>query len=76
MVGAVLAELVWRQEGAARASLPLIIDHLTFQIKHFHISNSRYLTFEIKDIQILSLWYCIKDYSRKKVTDMTLKFQR
>jgi hypothetical protein len=53
MRGAVLAELVWRQEGAARASPPLIIDHLTFQIKDFKISNSRYLTFQIEDFQSL-----------------------
>ena len=45
MRGAVLAELVWRQLGAARASLSLIIDHLTFRISDF-----RFLIQDISDI--------------------------
>ena len=33
MIGAVLAELVWRQFGAVRASPPVIVDHLTFPVE-------------------------------------------
>ena len=67
MRGAVLAELVWRQLGAARASLSLIIDHLTFRISdfRFQISNSRYI-WHFR-IQILTFGYSIKDYNRRKV---------